>query len=77
MERTIWNSPICASTSKPPEPDKGYWFKLTKMACPSVEIACDTGRNWATTPDFLPEFETMERDLQFPIELGQRAGWKH
>ncbi len=57
--------------------DKGYCFKPKKMACPYVEIACYSCRNWATTPDFLPEFETMERDLRFQIELGQRAGREH
>jgi hypothetical protein len=68
---------MCARTSTPPEPDKGYCFKPKKMACPYVEIACDTRPNWATTPAFLPEFEIMERDLWFQIELGQRAGREH
>jgi hypothetical protein len=31
----------------------------------------------ATTPAFLPEFEAMEPDLSFQIELGERAGREH
>jgi hypothetical protein len=57
--------------------DKGYCFKPKKTACPSVDIPCDTCRNWATTPAFLPEFAAMERDLRFPIELGEKAGREH
>jgi hypothetical protein len=57
--------------------DKGYCFKPRKMACPYVDLPCYTYRNWATTPAFLPEFETMERDLRFQIELGQKAGREH
>jgi hypothetical protein len=42
-----------------------------------AEIACYTCTHYATTPKFLAEFEEMERDLRFQIELGRETGRAH
>jgi site-specific recombinase XerD len=57
--------------------EKGYCFKPQKMPCTWAEIACYTCTHYATTPKFLPEFEEMERDLLFQIELGRQSGRAH
>src|SRR5579859_22378 len=56
---------------------KGYCFKPHKMPCTWAEIACYTCTHYATTPKFLPEFEEMERDLLFQVELGRESGRAH
>jgi hypothetical protein len=57
--------------------EKGYCFKPRKMPCTWAEIACYTCTHYATTPKFLSEFEEMERDLLFQIELGRESGRAH
>jgi site-specific recombinase XerD len=57
--------------------EKGYCFKPHKMPCTWAEIACYTCTHYATTPKFLSEFEEMERDLLFQIELGRESGRAH
>jgi hypothetical protein len=57
--------------------EKGYCFKPRKMPCTWAETACYSCTHYVTTPKFLPEFEEMERDLLFQVDLGRETGRAH
>ncbi len=48
----------------------GYCFKHQKFACPAARMPCYTCPMFATTPQFLPQFEHEVRDTAYQIELG-------
>jgi integrase len=55
----------------------GYCFNQKKMTCEFQVIPCHRCVNFATTPEFLPQFKRHRDDALIQIDLGRAAGRDH
>ncbi len=55
----------------------GYCFKHQKFDYPAARMPCYTCPMFATTPQFLPQFEQEVRDTAYQVELGEAARHPH
>ena len=52
----------------------GYCMKPIKQPCPTQANPCLSCRNFCTTPEFIPKFETEIKEFRNVIERGKALG---